>query len=448
LGLKKIVVTAVMPIETQEAPHTEFIRDTQAFSLKSKLLAAYPSSQLGLENDSVAILLEKTPFYTEAGGQISDTGSISGPGFSVEISAMLDLKGSHFHIGKLVEGSLENLKKGAEVTVEVDAEHRWDITRNHTATHLTHAALRKVLGTHIKQSGSYVGPDRLRFDFSHHQPMTPDEIQKVEEIVNEQILKGSKVQTEVMDVESAKKSGAMALFGEKYGDTVRVVSVEGFSKELCGGTHVDNVSQIGPFFITLETGVASGVRRLEAITGREAIKYMLDAKQFQQQVSSIVGRTEADAVEGVRQLQEANLALQKEIKKVKAELFSGSARSVGEETTIGRVRMVTNDFGKTDRDMMAGWIDAQKARHETVVAFGLGMVNDKMTFMSSASHQAVSQLRLHVGNLSKQLLPQFGGRGGGKPSFAQGTVERNTVPEKLFKAARLLLKEEVEKGNG
>jgi len=446
-GLKTIVVTtATLPIEIRAPKPTEFVRDTH--TLKSKLLTFYPSSQLGLEDDSIAILLDKTPFYIESGGQISDTGIISGPGFLVKISYLFDRKGYHYHIGKLVEGSVEDLKEDSEITVEVDAERRWDIMRNHTATHLTHAALRKVLGLHIKQSGSYVDPDRLRFDFSHHQPMTPEEIQAVEEIVNEQILKGLPVQTEIMDVEAARKSGAMALFGEKYGDTVRVVSVKGFSKELCGGTHVDNVSQIGPFFITLETGIASGVRRLEAITGREAIKYMLSAKQFQQQVSSIVGRTEADAVEGVRQLQKTNLALQKEIKKVKTEMFSGTRQPVGEEFAVGPVLIVTHDFGKTDRDVMAGWVDTQKARNEAVVAFGLGMVNEKVTYMASASHAAVMQLHINVGKLSKQILPQFGGHGGGKSSFAQGSVAQGTKSQELFEAARLNIKKEVEKKNG
>jgi len=460
LGLKRIVVTAVMPnewgtkvkamgslpVEWTSDSATEFVRDS--LSIDTKLLGMLTATQMGWKDDSVAILLAETPFYAAAGGQVSDTGKISGKEFVVEILDIISHREKLIHRGKVVQGSQKQLIKGATVTAEVDVERHWDIMRNHTATHLTHTALRQVLGEHIRQSGSYVGPDRLRFDFSHHQPMTPDEIEQVERIVNSEILKGGKVDTEEMDTESARKSGAVALFGEKYGDTVRVVSVEGFSKELCGGTHVDNVSQIGPFFITLETGIASGVRRLEAITGREAIKYMLNAKQFRREAASIIGRPEADALDGLQQLRESSLALQKEIKKVKAELFSGSVRSVGEETTIGRVRVISNDFGETDRDVMAGWIDAQKARHEAVVTFALGTINDKMTFMSSASHQAVSQLSIHVGNLSKQLLPQFGGRGGGKPSFAQGTVAPGTVPEKFFEAARLLLKKEVEKGNG
>ena len=427
-------------LEKQATKFVQLDHPDQGIEAKSLLGAVGPSPE-------AAVVLDKTPFYIEAGGQVSDTGRIYSQAVTLEVLSMYNHREYYIHIGKLTKGTMRDLM-GATVTAEVDADRRWDIMRNHTATHLAHTALRRVLGEHIRQSGSYVGPDRLRFDFSHHQTMTPDEIEQVEKIVNGEILKGGKVETKEMDVEAAKKTGAVALFGEKYGDTVRVVSVEGFSKELCGGTHVDNVSQIGPFFITLETGIASGVRRLEAITGREAIQYMLDAKQFRREAASIIGRTEADALDGIQQLHENSLALQKEIKKVKAGMFAGSARSVGEETTMGHVKVIINNFNETDRDVMAGWIDTQKARHEAVVAFGLGMVNDKMTFMTSGSYAAVSEFHVHVGNLSKQLLPQFGGRGGGKPSFAQGTVAPGTVPEKFFDAARLLLKEEVEKGNG
>ncbi len=391
---------------------------------------------------SGAVILRETPFYVESGGQIDDTGVIESESTRLRVTRLSTYRDLVIHIGYFEKGYARDFGKGTKVAARVDAERRWDIMRNHTATHLTQAALRQVLGQHIKQSGSYVGPDRLRFDFSHHQPMTPDEIEQVEKIVNGEILKGSKVDTKEMDVESAQKSGAMALFGEKYGDMVRVVSVGDFSKELCGGTHVDNVSQIGPFFITLETGVASGVRRLEAITGREAIRYMLDAKQFRRDVASMIGRTEADALDGVRQLRESSLALQKEIRKLKAEMFSGAGQSVGEESTAGDVSVITHDFGRTDAEIMCGWIDAQKACHEAVVAFGLGIVNGKVTYMASASHAAVTRQHINVGKLSKQMLPQFGGRGGGKSSFAQGTVALGTVSQELFEAARSLVKRE------
>ncbi|MFQ6007825.1 MAG: alanine--tRNA ligase-related protein, partial [Candidatus Zixiibacteriota bacterium] len=395
----------------------------------------------------IAVLLKETPFYVESGGQVDDTGTIESDEGKVVVEKLVKHKDCIIHVGRLEKGRVYDFGKGTKVSARIDAGRRWDIMRNHTATHLTHAALRKVLGSHIKQSGSYVGPERLRFDFSHHQPMTPEEIQAVEGMVNEQILKGMPVRTEIMDIESARKSGAVALFGEKYGDTVRVVSIADFSKELCGGTHVDNTSQIGPFFITLETGIASGVRRLEAITGREAIKYMLAAKRFRREAAAIIGRSESEALESLRQLRENNLTLQKEIKKLKADLFSGVKKSVGEEHSVGSLTVVTHYFEETDPDVMAAWIDTQKARQEAVVAFGLGIINGKTTYMASASHRAVSQLHIDVGRLSRQLLPQFGGRGGGKPSFAQGTVAQGTKPQELFEAAGLMIKKEVEKSN-
>ena len=247
------------------------------------------------------------------------------------IDSVINYKDHYLHLGEALAGSNDHLLPGTHVNAAIDLPRRWDIMRNHTATHLLHKALRNVLGDHVHQSGSYVGPDRLRFDFSHHQPMTPDEITRIEAIVNEQILKGTDVDTKEMPIEEAKKTGAMALFGEKYGDTVRVVSVPGFSKELCGGTHVNNTAQIGPFFVTLETGIASGVRRIEAVTGTKAQELMRELKRFRNEAAHVVGRPEPEALAAIRQIKDDYLALQKELKKVKAEMFSGGAKSVGEE---------------------------------------------------------------------------------------------------------------------
>ena len=387
----------------------------------------------------VFLILDRTPFYAEAGGQISDAGIIRADGAELTVESIILYRDLYVHEGVVTHGSPEDFREGAEVTAEVDLERRWDIQRNHTATHLAHAALRKVLGDHVRQSGSYVGPDRLRFDFSHHQPLTAAETAEVERIVNDTILRGHDVCTEEMDVESARKSGAMALFGEKYGERVRVVQVPGFSRELCGGTHVQNVSQIGPFFVAQETGVASGVRRLEAITGRQAQVYMLEAKRFRSEVGLLVGRPESEALMGVEQLKETNAALQKELKKTKAAMFSGEGNSVGRQTMIGAVQFVTHDFGATDRDTMGAWIDRQKADHRPVVAVGLGEIEGKLTVIAAASGAAVKDHKLHVGNLAGKVLPAFGGRGGGKPSFAQGGVAPETTPDELFKAVEAYL---------
>ncbi len=434
-------VHAVLDTASLDLPPTTFVRES--LTLETSLYGVFGLPSNGSHQQAVALILNETPFYAESGGQISDTGSISGPSFEVAVSDLQKYQDYYVHEGLILAGSLADIEKYArdrgKVTARVDVDRRWDIMRNHTVTHLAHAALRRVLGEHIKQSGSYVGPEHMRFDFSHHQPMTPEEIREVEGIVNQEILKGTPVITQVMDLELARKTGAMALFGEKYEDKVRVVTVDDFSKELCGGTHVSQVSQIGPFFITLETGVASGVRRLEAITGRAAIRYMLDVKQFRREVASAVGRPEADALAGVETLREQNIALQKELKKVKADMFSGGGKSVGEEQIVGKVVLITHDFGDTDRDIMAGWLDGLKEQNRPLVAMALGRVGGKGTFMAAASHAASTDFKIDTGNLSRELLSKFGGRGGGKPTFAQGSVADNTDAGALFNEARSLL---------
>jgi alanyl-tRNA synthetase len=314
--------------------------------------------------------------------------------------------------------------------------------RNHTVTHLTQAALRKVLGDQVKQSGSYVGPDYMRFDFSHHQPMTAEELRQVEEIVNGEIIKGHPVVTEVMDIESAKKTGAIALFGEKYGDTVRVVSIADVSKELCGGTHVENTGQIGSFVIVAESGIASGVRRIECITGRKATEYLLSLKQFRQQVSQTVNRPESEALEGVRQLRDANSELQKEIKKTKAAMFAGIGAQIGDETKLSGVTLITNNFGVTDKGTMTAWIDSVKEKNEPVAAVAVGMVEGKQSVIIAASNKAVTDFKVDVGALAKELFPKFGGRGGGKPGFAQGSISGE--PAEFLSACAAILKARLE----
>ena len=413
-------------------PVTKFVREN--LKIEANLLMIAHNSV-----PETAAVLDRTPFYVEAGGQASDTGSITGARFSMEVSSMFNYQGYYVHLGRITEGSLEDITAG-KVTAEVLSGPRWDTMRNHTATHLAHAALRQVLGTHVRQSGSYVGPDRLRFDFSHHRPMMPEEIRKVEEIVNLQILTGTAVMTDVMDIDTAKASGAMALFGEKYDEKVRVVSVSGFSKELCGGTHVENVSQIGPFFITLETGVASGVRRLEALTGRAAIEYMLEDKIFREEATRIIGRSD-DAIEGLEHLKQQNLLLQKELRRAKAEMFAGG-QTVGSESVIGPVKLVTNDFGDTDRDVMAGWIDTVKQRKDPEIAAALGMIDGKLTFMMGSTVAAVRDHKIDVGAMAKVIVPPLGGRGGGKPAYAQGTIDPGKK-DKFGPAVKKYLREKV-----
>lgn len=437
-----VTLRAVLDHSPPSGDPTDFVRTDEP--VLSKVVWHRPSDVIGdgTVDSQDFVILKETPFYAESGGQISDTGMITAGDSVLRVDSMSLHQGWHIHKGEVVEpGQREHFEKGATVTASVDSERRWDIQRNHTATHLAHKALRMVLGDHVKQSGSYVGPDRLRFDFSHHQPMTPGEVAQVEQIVNEQILNATNVTTEEMDVDAAKKSGATALFGEKYDDLVRVVSIADFSKELCGGTHVSNTSQIGPFFITLETGIASGVRRLEAITGREAIKLMLDAKRFRQDASQLLGRSEEEVGDALQQLKESNLALEKEIKKVKAEMFSGGGQSIGERRPIGKVSYITHDFGQSDRDVMAGWVDSEKSINEPVVVLAFGTIADKPTVMIGSSATATSQYDLHSGSLAKECLSILGGRGGGKPNFAQGTIATGTAASEVYEVFGKKIKE-------
>lgn len=408
---------------------TEFVH--KEMSIHSQMILSSGFEEL----PSFAAVLKKTPFYVEAGGQVSDIGLISSSDntWTMRVDQVKIHKDYYIHFGEIIDGDVTgnfDIYK-QDLKVSVDRERRWDIMRNHTGTHLMHAALREVLGDHVKQSGSYVGPDRLRFDFSHHQPMTDDEISRVEEIVNAEILKRAPITTDIMDIDDAKKTGAMALFGEKYADKVRVVSVPGFSKELCGGTHVENVSQIGLFIITLETGIASGVRRIEAITGREAIKYMMENKRFRREASRIIGRPEAEALAGIEQLREDHQALQKELKRTKEAMFTGGSKTVGKEQVIGNIKWVSNEFKDEDRSTIGSWTDATINDNSPVIATALGHVNGKDIFIVAASGSAL-QVGFDSASFLKDVVNNFDGRGGGKSSFAQGTVAPGTLSEALF----------------
>ncbi len=237
-----------------------------------------------------------------------------------------------------------------------------------------------------------------------------------------------------MPIEEAKKSGAMALFGEKYGDKCGWCRCRTFSKELCGGTHVQNVGQIGSLVVTLETGIASGVRRIEAITGRAATEYLLDLKRFRQQVAQAVNRPEAEALKGLEALKESNTSLQKEIKKTKQAMFSGGSGATGDERKIGPVLFLSHDFGEADTDTIAAWIDSVKDKPQPVVAVGMAQTNGKVSVTVAANGPAVQNHKLSAGDIAKEVFSRFGGRGGGKPTFAQGSIATGSDSRAFFDA--------------
>ncbi|UCD16492.1 MAG: alanine--tRNA ligase, partial [Candidatus Zixiibacteriota bacterium] len=416
---------------------TEFHRHNLSLTARVVSVSAMPLPD-------VALVLDRTTFYVEAGGQVSDKGRIVVNGHIIIVDEVFNHQGVIIHAGRFeselgASKAFEKLRPGAEVQVTIDSGYRWDIMRNHTATHLLHASLRTVLGEHVYQSGSYVGPDKLRFDFSHFKPMAPEEITEVERMVNEKILEGEDVHIAEDSLENARKSGAMAIFGEKYESKVRVVSIGDFSKELCGGTHVQNISQIGPFLITLETGIASGIRRIEAITGRKALKMMLSHKHLLEQIEDHLNRPVDELVDAVRENSRKLLELQKEIKKLKAERFTGNAVSVGQEKKIGPITLRFHDFGEVEPDEMSGWVDSVKGVSYPMVCIALGAINGKKTCMSAAS----STVKAHIGNLSQEVLQNLGGQGGGRPNFARGSVPSEVDSEAVFSAFEEKLKEYV-----
>ncbi len=393
-------------------------------------------------------ILEKTPFYAESGGQVTDIGFIYNDKFRIRIDTVQLHRGHLVHIGEVVSGTMENIGDGMMVTAEVDLPRRRDIMRNHTATHLLHAALRKVLGEHVKQSGSYVGPDKLRFDFSHFKPLSPEEKTEVERLVNERVLIGSQVATVEDDLENAKKSGAMAIFGEKYDSRVRVVSIDNFSKELCGGTHVDNVADIGPFMITLETGIASGVRRIEAITGSKAVEKMLAQRNDFIELAAAVNRPVEETVSALKEIAEQNRELQKEIKRLKAEKFSTGDKEIGNKIEIDGLEIRFNDFQNSDREEITGWVDLAKSLNRPSMYVATGTIDNKQNMFVSTSAPAALTFSLHSGNISREVLAKLGGRGGGKENFAQGSIPVETSIDKIIDVFRDVLKKYLENKRG
>ncbi len=427
-----------------DQPPTEFDRAKESIQngLRTIVLESYQINA----DDRVAVILAKTPFYVESGGQVGDNGMIVANGFVVLVENVIKHQDIYIHIGKLQQGAAGYV---GPAIARVDKHRRKDIMRNHTATHLLHAALRQVLGDHVKQSGSLVEADKLRFDFAHFQAMTPGEVAAIEKIVNENIISATPVSTVEKPVEEAMNSGAMALFGEKYGDTVRVVSVKDLehddakpiSMELCGGTHVGNTAEIGPFIITEESAIASGVRRIEAVTGRGATELMQLHKQVTNQVGQQLNVTADEILDALKKLSSNYSELQKENKKLKAERFSGGGNaSVGEKDTVGKVEFTYNDFGETDPDSIAGWSDTIKGMNNAVVSLAVGIVNGKKTFIASASKSAID-LGFDTGKHFGAMVRDLGGRGGGKAGFARGGLPEDVKFDELVAKAKEKLQE-------
>jgi alanyl-tRNA synthetase len=375
------------------------------------------------------VALARTPFYLESGGQISDSGRIvneaTGAEATVEGLARIAAGFPRAHKVRITRGRF-NVRD--LVTADVDAAVRDATRRNHTATHLLHAALREVLGSHVKQAGSLVAPDRLRFDFVHFQPVTIDEVVRIERIVNEQIVRNTAVQTEVRSTQEAIAAGAMALFGEKYGDRVRVVSVPGFSLELCGGTHVAATGDIGACVVVAESGVAQGVRRIEARTGLGAIEWMQQQRASLARVVEVLHVNEDQAVEAIGKLQADAKRLSREVTQLKTKLATGggAAAEAADTVEVGGVKLARRKVLDVDKEALRGVADSLKARIKTGVVVLASATDGKVQVVVSVTADLTN--RVKAGQIVKEIAPIVGGAGGGRPDFAEAGGRH---PEKI-----------------
>ncbi len=379
------------------------------------------------------VVLPKTPFYVESGGQVSDEGRI----FSEATNASADVTGmTRVFAGgpraHQVVVSNGTIRERDIVTAEVNDEVRDSTRRNHTATHLLHAALRRVLGTHVKQAGSLVAPDRLRFDFVHFSPVAREHLDEIERLVNAQIYRNTPVTTEVRSTEEAMAAGAMALFGEKYGDHVRVVSVPGFSMELCGGTHCRATGDIGFFAITEETGVAAGVRRIEAVTGAGAVRYFQDQRRSLYSTLNELGTTADQAVEIVRRMHAdvKRFARENEQLKLKVAMGGGAAATQDEATDGDGVKLIAKKVSGLEKGALRGLSDSLRDRLKSGVVVVASDNDGKVALIVSVTKDLAG--RIHAGNIVKQIAPVVGGGGGGRPDFAEaGGKDASRIDELL-----------------
>jgi len=379
------------------------------------------------------IVLDATPFYAESGGQVGDAGELSGPGLRFIVEDTQKRGAAHSHIGRLVEGRVH---VGDAVTARVDAKLRNATALNHSATHLLHAALRSVLGTHVAQKGSLVAPDRLRFDFSHFQAVTHAELRAIERIVNEQIRRNAPAETRVMNYDAAVEAGAMALFGEKYEADVRVLKIGDFSMELCGGTHVTRAGDIGLFRIVSEGGVAAGVRRIEAITGEGALAAVEAADETLRDIAGAVRGSRDDVAAKVRDALERIRQLEKENRSLKDKLASGAGTDLAAGAVdVGGVKVVATLIEGADSGALRNAVDQLKDRLKSAVIV-LASVEPGGKIVLVAGVTADQTSRLKAGEIVGNVASQVGGKGGGRPDFAQaGGQDASKLPDALGSVA-------------
>jgi alanyl-tRNA synthetase len=373
------------------------------------------------------VVLDHTPFYAESGGQIGDAGVLIGATARFTVRDTQKIGASFAHVGVLDAGEL---RVGDVVEAQVNPERRISIALNHSATHLLHAALRKVLGTHVEQKGSLVAADRLRFDFSHTQALSPEELRRVEELVNAAIRNNAPVETRVMALDEAVAAGAMSLFGEKYESDVRVLSIGDFSMELCGGTHVERAGDIGLFKILSESGVAAGVRRVEAVTGKAAYDWVVHTDQVLRDIAAMLRGSREDVDEKVRELVERARRLEKEVQQLKSKLASGQGGDLTSQAKdVGGIKVLAAQIDGADAKSLRDAVDQLKSKLGSSVIVLATVQDGKVVLVAGVSADLLT--RMKAGEIAGAVASQVGGKGGGRADFAQAG---GTQPENLGRA--------------
>ncbi len=428
---------ALAEIEKTE-PETEFV-GYQSFECSARVVGILKGGELvdsAQAGDKVDVVLDRTPFYAESGGQVSDIGVISADGTEMSVEHVAKVGSLSIHSGAVKSGAL---KQGDQVTASIDAHRRKATMRNHTATHLLHKALRMVLGDHVVQSGSLVEPNRLRFDFSHFQPVTPEELEEVERIANRAILEDLDLEITETTLEQAREDGAMALFGEKYSGIVRMVRIGDFSLELCGGTHVGRSSQIGFLKILGETGVGAGLRRIEAVTGEGALEYVREREKLLAAAAEMLKTNPANVPEAVERALESLKSAEKRFEELQKKAAAAQAGDLASRAVeINGVKLLATRVETSDTDQMSSMADSLGNSMQSAVIVLAGPSDGKVTFVTKVTPDLVKR-GFHAGNLIREIAKVAGGGGGGRPDFAQaGGRDVSKLDDALAKAEELV----------
>ncbi len=406
---------------------TEF-RGYSELSSKSEVVALFDAENRAVDTlekgESGTVVLAATPFYAESGGQVGDRGKLSTKDFRFDVADTQKLGAAHGHVGEVVSGRVQ---VGTVVTAEVDAERRAATVLNHSATHLLHAALRRVLGDHVQQKGSLVAPDRLRFDFAHYEAVSPEQIEQIETLVNGEIRRNNAAETRVLAYDDAIAAGALAFFGDKYGDKVRMLGIGDFSIELCGGTHVSRAGDIGLFKIVSESGVAAGVRRIEAVTGQGALAWVRDGERTLREAAGLMRGGRDDLPVKLGQLVERNKQLERELQQLKSKLASGTSRNLLDDVkTVAGVKLLVARIDGADSNALRASADQHKDNLGSGVVVLGSVEGDKVRLVAGVTKDLTDRFR--AGDIIKPVASRVGGSGGGRPDFAQAG---GTLPDEL-----------------